>query len=397
MAGNPDETGKKSPGEGGEGESGWQFEPSASASSPDWGTKNYEYDRNAKKWKEDKSEKKMSVQASTGPLYEKSGDAAIYSTKEGADDKTFASLGHGEASIKTLELDYDFTDGKAALTVLDAKAKGSVVHGEAANIEDKIADFVNGMLGRSRPKTGMAGGASMGFGPFAARVGDFTGHGTPLSPGIGSPNVFIGGRPAWRTLVDFHACPMIYPPPHVGGVVMKGAYNVLINFQMACRMGDIVVEIPGGPNPIASGCPSVMIGEMGSGAGGAAAGKPHDWLDIDAEGNLLTAEAEANLGIEYKDGSLDATAKAGAMAAVAEGEVEGKFRIPIPFTDYSFTVGGTAGGSVASIGAEAEASMKINRKDPKTGKTKLFDSKVGASVAAGLGLKLDFSLGIEED
>jgi hypothetical protein len=49
--------------------------------------------------------------------------------------------------------------------------------------------------------------------------------------------------------------------------VMKGSLTVLINTQMACRMGDIVVEIPGlamGPaNPILMGCPTVLIGEMG--------------------------------------------------------------------------------------------------------------------------------------
>jgi hypothetical protein len=36
--------------------------------------------------------------------------------------------------------------------------------------------------------------------PFAARGGDTTGHGTPLSPGPGSPTVFIGCMFAWRAL-----------------------------------------------------------------------------------------------------------------------------------------------------------------------------------------------------
>ena len=43
-----------------------------------------------------------------------------------------------------------------------------------------------------------------------------------------------------------------------------GSPTVLINGQMACRMGDIVVEVPGaamGPaNPIVMGCPTVVIG-----------------------------------------------------------------------------------------------------------------------------------------
>ena len=47
----------------------------------------------------------------------------------------------------------------------------------------------------------------MGF--PAARVTDLTTHGSPLAPGPGSLDVIIGGLPAWRTLVDFHACPIV--------------------------------------------------------------------------------------------------------------------------------------------------------------------------------------------
>jgi uncharacterized Zn-binding protein involved in type VI secretion len=99
------------------------------------------------------------------------------------------------------------------------------------------------------------------MGKPAARVTDPTTHGSPLAPGPGSPNVLIGGLPAWRTLMDFHACPIVKGlVPDVGGVVMVGSPTVLINFQMACRVMDQVVEIPGGPNPIAMGCPTVLIG-----------------------------------------------------------------------------------------------------------------------------------------
>ena len=34
------------------------------------------------------------------------------------------------------------------------------------------------------------------MGQPAARVGDQTGHGTPLGPGPGCPTVLIGGKPA---------------------------------------------------------------------------------------------------------------------------------------------------------------------------------------------------------
>lgn len=106
--------------------------------------------------------------------------------------------------------------------------------------------------------------------PPAARVNDPTAHGKPLSPGPGSPDVFIGGMPAWRVDIDQHACPMTSPAgPDGVGSVMMGSPTVFINGQMATRMGDVVIEKPGlgmGPfNPIVGGCGTVMIGDVGMG------------------------------------------------------------------------------------------------------------------------------------
>src|SRR5262245_21034592 len=99
---------------------------------------------------------------------------------------------------------------------------------------------------------------------MAARVSDLTSHGSPLAPGIGSTNVLIGSMPAWRSLMDFHACPIVKGLiPDVGGMVMMGSPTVLINSMMACRVMDMVVEIPGGPNPIAMGATNVFIGDVG--------------------------------------------------------------------------------------------------------------------------------------
>ncbi len=96
--------------------------------------------------------------------------------------------------------------------------------------------------------------------PVAARVGDMTAHGTPLGPGPGSPNVLIGGMPAWRATADFHACPLVSGVvPHVGGVVTLGSTSVIINNLPAVRQGDMIVEI-GPPNSIVVGCPTVIIG-----------------------------------------------------------------------------------------------------------------------------------------
>jgi uncharacterized Zn-binding protein involved in type VI secretion len=99
--------------------------------------------------------------------------------------------------------------------------------------------------------------------PSAARVGDPTAHGSPLTPQLptmGSPNVFIGGQPAWRAGSDVHVCPLSNgPSPHVGGTVPVGSKSVLINKLPAVRQGDKVVEA-GGPNAVAIGLPTVQIG-----------------------------------------------------------------------------------------------------------------------------------------
>lgn len=96
--------------------------------------------------------------------------------------------------------------------------------------------------------------------PMAARLGDQTSHGTPLSPGVGSTNVLIGGKPAWRATADTHVCPLVTGVvPHVGGVVALGSTTVLINNLPAARQGDQIVEA-GPPNSIALGEPTVIIG-----------------------------------------------------------------------------------------------------------------------------------------
>lgn len=178
----------------------------------------------------------------------------------------------------------------------------------------------------------------------AARLGDPTAHGTPLSPGPGSPNVLIGFKPAWRAVpaaagevlkaakkasdkvlgtlaqatvtaaaavppvtlpavqalevagraaalaamsgaingaaagppaADIHLCaipfaaapPDMVPSPcppgpsHGPGVVIDGSTTVMINMLPAARQGDHVLEALGPLDPIAMGCPTVIIGD----------------------------------------------------------------------------------------------------------------------------------------
>jgi len=145
----------------------------------------------------------------------------------------------------------------------------------------------------------------------AARLGDMTAHLSPLAPGIGSPNVLIGKKPAWRGLpaaavgqllesaknaadsvlgvteatneverakhlkelaeeassmmqmmasTDQHACPITKGPVADGtGVVIDGSLTVSINGLPACRMGDTIQEITS-VNKITMGEPTVFIG-----------------------------------------------------------------------------------------------------------------------------------------
>ncbi len=103
--------------------------------------------------------------------------------------------------------------------------------------------------------------------PAAARLGDPTSHGPPLL-GAGSPNVLIGGKPAWR-ITDFHTCPLFDgKSPHGGGLVSVGCPKVLINNVPAAKMGDMVMEAAGPPNPITAGEPTVLICEGAGGVGG---------------------------------------------------------------------------------------------------------------------------------
>lgn len=98
------------------------------------------------------------------------------------------------------------------------------------------------------------------MGQPAARVTDQTSHGSPLSPGPGSPTVLIGGKPAWRVGSDIHTCPLSDgPKPHVGGTVLVGSTTVFINGLPAARQGDQIIET-GPPNPIAVGEFTVLIG-----------------------------------------------------------------------------------------------------------------------------------------
>lgn len=95
------------------------------------------------------------------------------------------------------------------------------------------------------------------MGKPAARIGDRVAHpsGYVLTVGPASPNVFIGGRRAWRARVDTHGCPL-----HAPGRVIVGSTRVFINGYPACRVGDFIQEV-NAVNTIVEGCPTVSIAD----------------------------------------------------------------------------------------------------------------------------------------
>lgn len=99
------------------------------------------------------------------------------------------------------------------------------------------------------------------MGKPAARVGDPTAHGPPLTP-PGEPTVLIGGMPAYRLGDPPVACPMATPNPHGPESVIPGMHSttVLIGGKPAVRVGDQLVGA-GPPNSVLPpGCPTVLIG-----------------------------------------------------------------------------------------------------------------------------------------
>ena len=111
------------------------------------------------------------------------------------------------------------------------------------------------------------------MGKPAGRLGDMTTHGGAIVAGF--PTVMIGGQPSAR-LTDMHVCPMqtpaVVPIPHVGGPMMTlGSPTVLIGGMPAVRAMDMAICV-GPPDPIILGCPTVLIGEVGSGGGGGGGG-----------------------------------------------------------------------------------------------------------------------------
>jgi uncharacterized Zn-binding protein involved in type VI secretion len=349
----------------------------------------------------------VSKEIGVGPLFKKTwidtdADPALqkkFSTKDPKGvDLTYRSWLNAKASAELLSAAYDPEKKVAKGTLFAAKAEGSLLHAQAGvkvDVGKEVGDALKRLLfdeikvPAPNPPTPPA--------PMAARVGDMTAHGSPLVPGTGSPNVIIGGLPAWRATMDMHLCP-VPGVPHGGGVVAPGAPTVLINGFPAARASDFIVEPTGGPNVILLGCPTVMIGVSTATPAGGPPKPKRSWLGSLVEGgldllsglvlfesvpsaDLVKAEVEGKVAgeINLAKGGGKVEAGLGAMIAAAKGELPVKVRLRIPFTNQFLGLGVAVEGTLLSAGAEANARLAIKQDG------KLFDTSWGAKAGVGVG------------
>jgi uncharacterized Zn-binding protein involved in type VI secretion len=324
---------------------------------------------------------KQTKEVGFGPVYKKKFfDDEKVTSKEGDDDESYYQVLSGKVEVEAVAGTYDLEKKKAKLTVAKVNAKGVLAHGQF-DLGGWLHDLIFGEAPQPQPNPATPPP------PMAARVGDITVHGAPLAPGPGSPNVFIGGLPAWRAGPDLHLCP--FPgSPHGAGPTAIGALSVLINGAPAARAGDYVVEAAGGPDVILLGCPSVLIGPQAAVAPASTPKgelQPEDlpWVKFESVPKGDVGEVRVEVALE---GAVDmpgqkgnVEVKAGAFAAALKGELPLKLRVRIPYTTLYVGLGVTVEGSLGSAGAEAGFGAKIN--DGKT----FFAADAGAKAGFGLG------------
>jgi uncharacterized Zn-binding protein involved in type VI secretion len=68
--------------------------------------------------------------------------------------------------------------------------------------------------------------------------------------------------PAAR-ITDMHVCPIVIPftPPHIGGPLITGKFNVIIGKMPASRVTDKLI-CKGPPDMVLMGSPTVLIGKL---------------------------------------------------------------------------------------------------------------------------------------
>ncbi len=265
--------------------------------------------------------------------------------------------------------------------------------------------------------------------PPAARIGDMhtcpmVTPGTPPIPHVGGPittgfpTVMIGGMPAAR-VTDMAVC--VGPPD----TIAKGSMTVMIGSMPAARMGDNTMH--GGV--IVMGCPTVMIGDAGSGGGGApspaqpsvpavAGGAPSsvkkgefavggDRLlgGQDKAGELsafyargkgsVGAEKGVGIGGEIEAGVLQGKLRGGLgpdennpfVSVEVEGNVvQGKAKADLLIGDDGRRVGVVAKGGVGFTSAGADLKVEYNIPIPFTDWSISYRPSAGVSAPGSLGI-----------
>jgi hypothetical protein len=144
--------------------------------------------------------------------------------------------------------------------------------------------------------------------------------------------------------------------------------------MMACRVGDLVVEATGGPNPIVFGCATVLIGPK------ALPKKPEPTrlkTGFKEELDVGSVKGGVDIGATINRNEAVVRGKVDAMASVLQGSLSGNLNIPIPFTKKDLTVGLQVTGALLSAGAGAEASGGWTKEEG-------YHAKLGAKAGAGL-------------
>ena len=322
---------------------------------------------------------KKGIDIATGPVFKfKTEKETIYgkTNKENKDDKSYYGGFRTKVSdVEALDLAVNTATLKVKATVVKAEGEAQIWHGQF-----DVGGALNDLFGLTPPPA-PAPPAPMSLSPMAARVGDLTTHGSMLAPGTGSPNVLIGGLPAWRVGMDMCACTAPGFGPHGAGPTALGAVTVLINNMPAARVGDWVTEPNGGPNVIVSGCINVFIG-AGAGApppppGADKAPKaPRPMILFEGvwELNVGHVEGKANVYGEAdgKKGKASLKAEFDAEAAGAKAKMPLAIKVAIPWTEKYLSLGGAAEASALTMGGGAGA--------------KLENGKVEAGAKIGLGL-----------
>lgn len=106
--------------------------------------------------------------------------------------------------------------------------------------------------------------------------------------------------PAAR-LTDMHVCPMVTPPPHVGGPIAGPcAPNVLIGFLPAARISDLAVcvgppdvIVEGSPTVLVCGLPAARLGDATAHGGKIVMGCPTVMIGVPGKGECLLCAAAA--------------------------------------------------------------------------------------------------------